>query len=115
MGLLNILTVVFIFVIASISMVFNELKHAEGIRNIEIVSLLFFIFEVLYNSVTVRSTSGKKLRTLEAILSNYLETHLIVDLLNILVLFLNLTFEAEVLIFFRLFIGAKFPQCMDRL
>ena len=76
---------------------------------------MFFFIEIAYNSITVKSQAGKKLRTFEEILHNYLESFLVIDLINILILVLNFSLQVEALLFFRLIIVAKIPHVLEKL
>ena len=62
--------------------------------------------------LTVKSTGGKKLITLETILHEYLQTNLIIDIINVLILIIDLNVEAKALLFIRLFVVIKIPQCL---
>ena len=71
--------------------------------------------EIGYTSLTIKYKAGKKLVTLEDILTDYLQSSLIIDLLNLLVLILDVQSNQPIIYFARLFIITKLPQCLDRL
>lgn len=58
---------------------------------VEIFGLIFFTVDIVYNSLTIKYRAGKKLITLEEILSNYLSTTLVVDIMNVLILAFDLS------------------------
>lgn len=68
-----------------------------------------------YNSVTVKSQAGRRLRTLEDILENYLHTNLVIDVINVLILFMDLNIDSQIIVFLRLFIVTKLPQCLEKM
>jgi hypothetical protein len=46
--------------------------------------------EIVYNSVTIKYKAGKKLTTFEEIMSDYLHSSLIVDVMNLLVIIIDI-------------------------
>ena len=65
--------------------------------------------------MTIKSKSGKKLKTFEEILQNYFETSLIIDSVNVLSILLSIFLDFEVFLFFRLLVIAKIPESLEKL
>ena len=68
--------------------------------------------DVCYNSMTEKSQAGRKLKTLDEVLGNYMETNLVIDVINILIIVVDLSLAFKTLSFFKLFIITKIPQCL---
>jgi hypothetical protein len=76
---------------------------------------VYFTFEIVFYSITIKSKSGKKLKSIKSILEYYLEEALVIDLLNLIILTASLYERWETLIYIRLFIITKIPQCLEKL
>jgi energy-coupling factor transporter transmembrane protein EcfT len=70
---------------------------------------------MIYNSLTVKAKAGKRLKTLESILKDYLSSGMIIDAINILILIVNQFAPDEIMQYFRLFIITKLPQCLEKM
>ena len=97
---------------SSLNLVFQQLRKTEYLSDFQIASLLFFVLEIIYNTLTVKSTAGKKLNTLETILHEYLHTNLVIDIINVLIIIIDLSVTTDALLFIRLFVITKIPQCL---
>ena len=62
--------------------------------------------------MTEKSQAGRKLKTLDEVLGNYMETNLVIDVINILIIVVDLSLAFKTLSFFKLFIITKIPQCL---
>lgn len=82
---------------------------------IEVISLLFYLTEMVYNALTIKSYAGRKLKTFEEILTHYFQTNLLVDLLNIIILVVDVSSTWTFMNYARLFILTKLPQCLDKI
>ena len=114
-ALITLIVVFFLLISFSLEIVFSQLKESRFLDIVQVISLLFFIIEMAYNSVTVKSQAGRRLRTLEDILENYLHTNLVIDVINVLILFMDLNIDSQVIVFLRLFIVTKLPQCLEKM
>ena len=62
-GLLSIIQVAFLFVMYTLSLVFSDLENVDILNIFQIFSLIFYCLEIVYNSLTIKSTAGRKLIT----------------------------------------------------
>ena len=71
----------------------------------------------MYNCLTVKSFAGRKITRVGDILRHYLEEGLVVDLLNMFILIIDVNIEAEgeALLYLRLLIVLKLPQCLSKI
>lgn len=111
-GLLSVLQVVFLVVMYSMALVFDHLKDVPLVHGVQLFSLGFYLFELSYNCITVKSRGGRRLLHLEEILSHYFHGSLAVDLFNLFVLVVDLSAEWEAMPYIRLLIISKLPQCL---
>lgn len=111
-GLINIISVFLLVFMSSLNLVFDQLRQNQLLWGFQMFSLLFFFFEMIYNSVTIKSKAGKKLSTFEEIFDDYLHSNLIIDAINILILLIDLNTEVQSMMFLRMFIVTKIPQSL---
>lgn len=70
---------------------------------------------MIYNCVTVKANAGKKLVTYEEILMHYFQTNMVIDLISFFILLIDCSTSLPELEYFRLFIIAKLPQCLEKM
>ena len=81
----------------------------------QLFSLAFYLFEIVYNSVTIKTSGGKRFVSYADILDYYSRNNLVVDSISFLILLIDCTTSLNAMIYLRLFIITKLPQCLEKL
>lgn len=69
--LLSVIQITFLLLAYSLALVFTEIASVDSVTSLQIFSLSFYLIEIGYNCVTVKTASGKKLTKLSQILMYY--------------------------------------------
>jgi hypothetical protein len=95
--------------------VFPEVEEANFISTVQLFSLAFYLFEMVYNCITIKTSGGKKLTTYADILNYYAKNNLFVDFISFFILLIDCTTSLSAMIYLRLFIISKLPQCLEKM
>ena len=99
----------------TLSLAFKEPRQSTFLASLQVFSLVFYLLEIVYNCVTIKSFGGRKILTLRDIFGHYLQEGLVVDLANLVILLVDVNSEIEALLYIRLFIVLKLPQCLSKI
>lgn len=117
-NLLSILCVLQVFglaILSSISLVYLEVRQSQMANDFEICCTLLSLVELLVNLTTVKYSSGKKLRSFLEIWRFYARGSLAIDLSTTLILFAGTLVESPLLVYLKMLIFLRIPQCLDRI
>lgn len=70
---------------------------------------------MVYNCITIKTSGGKKLTTYADILNYYAKNNLFVDFISFFILLIDCTTSLSAMIYLRLFIISKLPQCLEKM
>ena len=112
---MSILQIMCLFILYTLSLVFPLVERAKFISTVQLFSLAFYLFEMVYNCVTIKTSGGKKFVSYADILDYYSRNNLIVDSISFLILLIDCTTALNAMIYLRLFIITKLPQCLEKL
>lgn len=114
-SLLLIVELIGTFFIFTLSLVFEDVAKSTILFVLQIASLIIAITEITINFIHQRTISGRKLKILREIVSNYAKNQLAMDILNLFILIVSMSTSHSIFDYFRILSFSKFPQIMDRL
>jgi hypothetical protein len=113
---LSVLQIITLLVIYSLAIVFTQVTYEYSFISIlQTGSLAFYFIEICLNFVTVKFSAGKKLSIFKEILEYYIAHNFWVDFISFIILFIDITTNLDFIMYFRLFILFKMPQCFDKI
>ena len=112
---LSILQITLLFIAYTLTIVFPEISESPFTSGMQNFSIFFYLFEMVYNCVTVKSTGGKKVTSYKEIFRYYSQNNLAIDLISYVILIVDFSTSLEEFLFVRLFIVTKLPQCLEKM
>ena len=90
---IHIILVFLLIFFYTIEIAFPEFRDTAPLNIIEIVGLVYFIYEIIYNLLTKKTKSGRKLKFLKEIFNCYLGEAMIIDIVVAVVIAISLAYS----------------------
>lgn len=84
------------------------------VKAFQTFSFVFYLLEIGLNLITVKFEDGKKLSNIRDIWDFYLQDSFVIDLISVIILFMDLFLNLEFTIYLRLFIFVKLSRGLEK-